>query len=48
MSGVLDADTLKNALIGDGITDGKVLDTIHAIPRELRQRHLSRGATPPP
>ncbi len=35
MSGVLDADTLKNALIGDGITDGKVLDTIHAIPREL-------------
>ncbi|MCK5778308.1 MAG: protein-L-isoaspartate(D-aspartate) O-methyltransferase [Rhodospirillales bacterium] len=35
MSGVLDADTLKNALIGDGITDETVLDTIHAIPREL-------------
>ena len=35
MSGVLDADTLKKALIGDGITDEKVLSTIHAIPREL-------------
>jgi len=35
MSGVLDADTLRKALIGDGITDEKVLDTIHAIPREL-------------
>lgn len=35
MSGVLDADTLRKALIGDGITDETVLDTIHAIPREL-------------
>ncbi len=35
MSGRLDADTLRAALIRDGITDEAVLDAIYAIPRDM-------------
>lgn len=34
-AGGLDADTLRAALIADGITDQKVIDIIYSVPREM-------------